>query len=213
MKHNYTIIVEGIADQHFIDCYLQYLSRQNARIVYTNDVINHILPMDGWENLNADDGQSQRNAMRDCTARGGVNLIIFDADNDAANRRNEIQDILNKHHLQAELFLFPNDRDKGALEDLLEGLINPANQCIFDCWERYERDLQKQYIDWKNPHQPTIPAKKTKIYGYLEALLGESNSQKKLIKESNRKYLNTNHWKLDNPAIAELNNFLLTHLV
>lgn len=212
MKQNFTIIVEGIADQHFIDCYLQYLSRQDARIVYTKDVISHILPMDGWEKLKADDGQSQRNAMLDCTARGGTNLIIFDADNDAANRRKELQDILNNFGLKAEIFLFPNDRDRGALEDLLEGLINPANQCIFDCWGRYEKDLQKQYIEWKNPHQPTIPAKKTKIYGYLEALLGESNSQKKLIKEANRKYLNTDHWRLDNPAITELSNFLLTHL-
>ena len=47
MKQNFTIIVEGIADQHFIDCYLQYLSQQDARIVYTEDVISHILPMDG----------------------------------------------------------------------------------------------------------------------------------------------------------------------
>ena len=47
----------------------------------------------------------------------------------------------------------------------------------------------------------------------LEALLGESNSQKKLIKESNRKYLNTDHWRLGNPAITELSNFLLTHLM
>ena len=178
MKQNYMIIVEGIADQHFIDSYLHYLSQQDARIVYNKDVIRHILPMDGWENLKSDDGQSQRNAMLDCTARGGVNLIIFDADNDADNRRKEIQVILDNFGLSAEIFLFPNDKDKGALED----------------------------------HQPTIPAKKTKIYGYLEALLGESNSQKKLIKESHRKYLDTNHWKLDNPAITELSNFLLTHL-
>jgi len=73
--------------------------------------------------------------------------------------------------------------------------------------------LQKQYIDWKNPHQPTIPAKKTKIYGYLEALLGESHSQKELIKERKREYLNTNHWRLDNPTITEFSHFLLTHLV
>lgn len=213
MKQNYTIIVEGIADKHFIDCYLQYLSKQDPRIVYTKDMIDHILKVDGWENLKSNDGQSQRNAMLDCTARGGVNLIIFDADNDAANRRNELHNILDEYGLQAEIFLLPNDRDKGALEDLLEGLINPANQCILDCWGRYEKDLQKQYIDWKNPHQPTIPAKKTKIYGYLEALLGESHSEKELIKERKREYLNTDHWRLDNPAITELSHFLLTHLV
>ena len=127
MKQNYTIIVEGIADKHFIDCYLQYLSKQDPRIVYTKDVILHILEMDGWEKIKSDDGQSQRNAMLDCTARGGVNLIIFDADNDAADRRKELLNILDNYGLKAEIFLFPNDRDTGALEDLSEGLINPAN--------------------------------------------------------------------------------------
>lgn len=40
-------------------------------------------------------------------------------------------------------------------------------------------------------------AKSIKIYGYLEALLGESKSQKELIKEANRNYENPQHWNLD----------------
>lgn len=41
----------------------------------------------------------------------------------------------------------------------------------------------------------TIPAKKTKIYAYLETLLGKSKTQKKLIKDANRNYENTQHWE------------------
>lgn len=49
-------------------------------------------------------------------------------------------------------------------------------------------------------------SKNIKIYGYLEALLGETKSQKELIKEANRNYENPQHWNLDNEYIAPLGN-------
>lgn len=51
-----------------------------------------------------------------------------------------------------------------------------------------------------------------KIYGYLEALLGESKSQKELIKEANRNYEDTQHWNLDAKYLEPLNVFLKTLL-
>lgn len=54
----------------------------------------------------------------------------------------------------------------------------------------------------------TIPAKKTKIYAYLETLLGDSKSQKELIKEANRKYDNAEHWNLDAEYLVGLKKFL-----
>ena len=53
----------------------------------------------------------------------------------------------------------------------------------------------------------TTPAEKTKIYGYLEALLGESKSQKELIKEANRNYENPQHWNLDSEYLKPLKVF------
>ena len=54
----------------------------------------------------------------------------------------------------------------------------------------------------------TTPAKKTKIYGYLEALLFGSKSQKEQIKEVNRNYKNTQHWNLDAKYLEPLKGFL-----
>ena len=48
-----------------------------------------------------------------------------------------------------------------------------------------------------------------KIYGYLEALLGESKSQKELIKEANRNYENPQHWNLDAEYLEPLKQFIL----
>lgn len=93
-------------------------------------------------------------------------------------------------------------------ESLLEKIINAQNQPIFDCWNRFEEDLKEIHISWKEPdYKPTIPAKKTKIYAYLETLLGDSTSQKKLIKERNRDYSNPNHWNLDTDYILSLKKF------
>ena len=47
-----------------------------------------------------------------------------------------------------------------------------------------------------------------KIYGYLEALLGETKNQKELIKEANRNYENPQHWNLDADYLEPLREFL-----
>lgn len=55
-------------------------------------------------------------------------------------------------------------------------------------------------------------SKNTKIYGYLEALLGETKSQKELIKEANRNYENPQHWNLDSEYLEPLKKFLFLSL-
>lgn len=60
----------------------------------------------------------------------------------------------------------------------------------------------------QTPLTLTIPAKKTKIYAYLETLLGDSKSLNELIKEANRKYDNSEHWNLDAEYLVGLKKFL-----
>ena len=58
----------------------------------------------------------------------------------------------------------------------------------------------------------TTPAKKSKIYCYLEKLHGTSKSQKKMIKDANRDYNKTEHWNLDAEYINPLKEFLERNL-
>ena len=51
-----------------------------------------------------------------------------------------------------------------------------------------------------------------KIYGYLEALLGETKSQKELIKEANRNYENAQHWNLDAEYLEPLKSYISNNL-
>jgi hypothetical protein len=150
--------------------------------------------------------------MRSTTDNGGVNLVILDADTNIESRRNDVRAWKQQNGVDFELFLLPNNKDAGALEDLLENIINPNNQPIFDCWEHYEQELVQLDIPGRTPPPLTTPAKKTKIYGYLEALLGASGEQKKLIKEANRNYEDPQHWNLDVAYLEPLKDFIQNNM-
>jgi hypothetical protein len=194
--------VEGIADVTFIQQYVRFAFNIELNI-------NQIIYVEGWNNLinQTKQGEAYQNKMNANTFNGGKNLVVFDADANFAQRETEILAWRAKYKLDFELFLFPNNSDTGALEDLLERVINPVNEPIFDCWERYETCINSKSIVGRATPL-TIPAKKTKIYGYLETLLGSSHSEKEKIKERNRNYLDSNHWDLGSNNLTPLKNFL-----
>ena len=204
----FQIIVEGDADIKFFEDYYHHLFHEKAPV----DSITLPIKGDstgGYKKLFSEDAI---NPLKENMAYGVKNLIIFDADDDCEVRRAELLAIKEEFGVEFELFLLPNDKDAGALEDMLENIINPDNQPVMDCWSTYEGELGKVRIPSKTPPTLTIPAKKTKIYAYLETLLGKSKTQKKLIKDANRNYENTQHWNLDAEYLDPLKEFLNKHL-
>lgn len=199
----FTLYVEGIADMVF---FRQYLQHCFGIVVPEEQIVN----LEGWTNIK---GIAALRRMRSTTDNGGVNLVILDADSDFEARRKDVLDWGQKNGVEFELFLLPNNHDAGTLEDLLEQIINPNNRPIFDCWEQYEQELVQLDILGRTPPPLTTPAKKTKIYGYLEALLGESKSQKELIKETNRNYENPLHWNLDSEYMKSVGKFLASNIM
>lgn len=203
----FLIIVEGDADKKFFRDYYHHLFQEKAP---ENSII---FPKDnntgGKDKLKSEETLQ---ALRQNTNQDGVNLVIFDADEDIEARRKELLAVKEQFGVEFELFLLPNDKDAGALEDLLENIINPDNQPVMDCWATYEGELEKVRIPTKTPPTLTIPAKKTKIYAYLETLLGKSRSQKKLIKDPYRNYENTQHWNLDAEYLEPLKDFICSNI-
>ena len=206
--NKFLIIVEGEADKRFFENYYHHLFHEKAPV---GSIVHPGKDSDtgGYTKLCKEDSI---NALRQNTDAGGKNLVIFDADDDCEARRQELLDIQEEFGVEFELFLLPNDKDAGELEDMLEQIINPNNQPVMDCWATYEGELEKVRIPTKTPPTLTIPAKKTKIYAYLETLLGKTRSQKKLIKDANRNYENTEHWNLDAEYLDPLKKFLLEKL-
>jgi len=193
------IFVEGDADVKFIkDIILHFYNIQ-----LTN---NDIVKTDGWANIKSkkEKGEHIRNKLLENI--DGVNLIIFDADDDFKLRKSEIEKWKNLFNLDFEMFLFPNNKDNGELENLLEDIIKVENKPIFDCWGKYEKCLEAFSSMREIPL--TIPAKKSKIYSYIETLVGNSNSEKEKIKDRNRDFLNTKHWELNSYGVIPLKTFL-----
>ena len=203
---DFKILVEGVADIQFIKQYVKH--------ILDIDLIqkNHIDKTGGWTNISSlsQEGEAIRIEMQRNKDNGKKNIIIFDADTNYVQRRDEINSWKSKFNLEFELFLFPNNLNSGTLEDLLENIINPVNNPIFDCWDSYEKCLRTKSISGRS-YPLTTPAKKTKIYGYLEALLGPSHSEKQKIKEIYRDYLNTDYWNLDTNYLTPLKDFLTTY--
>ena len=201
----FMIIVEGDADKKFFWDYFHHLFGEQAP---KDSIIHSGKDSDtgGYTKLKSKEALQ---AMRKNTNQGGVNLVIFDADEAPEARRKELLAIKEEFGVEFELFLLPNNKDAGELEDMLEQIINPKNQPVMDCWQTYEGELEKVRIPTKTPPTLTIPAKKTKIYAYLETLLGKSRSQKKLIKDANRNYENTLHWNLDAEYLEPLKEFVI----
>jgi hypothetical protein len=201
------IFVEGDADVKFLRDYISYIV-QNFEI--TKEAIEKT---GGWTNINSQEaeGESIRNRMKQNTDNGGINLVIFDADKDFKNRKYEIENWKNKYNLEFELFLFPDNQSVGALEELLERIITDYNKPIFDCWDKFENCIQESASKIIGK-KLTIPAKKTKIYAYLEVLLGETRKEKENIKDPKRDYKNKEHWNLDSESLVPLKKFLLKYL-
>lgn len=203
---SYTIFVEGDADSQLIKQLIEYLKVDTSQ--------GEIIKTDGCSSLLSPKREKTfLNQMRRMTADGGKNLVVFDADNDFENKKNELLSWKDRNLVDFELFLFPNNEHSGDLEDLLVDMINPENTPVMDCWEQYEESLKTIELPWRQGQPLTIPAKKTKIYAYLETLLGTSGSEKNKIKEKNRDYLNENHWDKNAPILRNLLNFLSDNLL
>lgn len=188
------IFVEGIADKKFIIDYLKFLGLE----VHIAD--GSVVNMDGKDNILLMKNEFQKNSDND-----GVNLVIVDADDDFQCRKAELEKIKTDKNLEFEYFVIPNNSVAGALEDLLENTIPEENKIIFEKWQKFEESL-KEITLRGNPL--TIPSKKTKIYAYLEVLLGKSRKEKDLIKERSRNYLNEKHWDLHKEFLTPLKIFL-----
>ena len=200
------IFVEGIADKRFLFDYIFH----SFNIQLSDE---DIIEAGGWTKINAknEDGELIINKMIQNSDNDGINIVIFDSDKDFDKRKSEINEWKNSQNLNFELFLWPNNKDIGDLEVTLENIITPQNKPIFDCWQSYEKCLASKKIEGRESPL-TTPARKTKIYGYLEALLGESKSQKKKIKEANRDYRIQEHWDLNSTYLKELKEFLSQYI-
>ncbi len=221
------IWTEGIADQKFLADVIEHWfglkfdrnqSKEEETVFeYKNeDDLVKIQSLGGKDTLLSEEKSKQELSAPFAlnVLQGIQNLVVLDADDDPTTRKKEIESARKNLSIDFPCFLLPDDSREGDIEILLQEIINPQNSVIFECWQSYEDCLSQK----ENPQAPnrkfTLPARKTKIYAYLEALLGESKKQKELIKEAKRNYQKPEHWILDHTKepLKTLYDFLKQHL-
>jgi hypothetical protein len=181
------IFVEGVADEKFLNDFLKFLKLSEF----------NVSPMGGISKIDDSIPDYEKNFKK-----GIKNVLILDSDDSFKVRCEDLKKKSYVSDFDISFFLFPNNSENGDLENLLENIINMNNKDIFDCWISYEDCLNSKEKDY------TTPAKKTKIYAYLEALLKSSKKQKEKIKEAKRDYLNSDHWDLNSDYLKPLKEFL-----
>ena len=217
---NVQIFVEGIADQKFFQdliekWYNTKLSKGKFADRNTKLEFGDIFDMGGKDSFEDVSKTSVLDPIIETLRFEDIPmLVIFDADTYVISKP-IIEELCRKRNFH--YFLLPYngahseaDKNNGDLEALLQEIICPDNQVIFDCWQAYEECLIDKPAKTTASGKFTLPARKTKIYAYLEALVGESKSQKSKIKEENRDYRNPKHWNLDptHPPLKPLKEFL-----
>lgn len=178
MDRKFRIIVEGKEDYFFLKNYLSHIEKSSLSI-YLNQI-------EGKYNL---DEENIRSSIDD----GYEIIIVFDANE---NTREEVSEKL--QGLKYNLFLFPDNSNNGNLEDLLEQIILPDKQDIFECFKAYKRCLKERNKGYQ------LPDKKAKIYSYKEALGA--------FDEKHEEQFKPEYWDFDNSALDPLKRFLLENL-
>ena len=206
-KRKAYILVEGIADKHFLEEYILHLGYEDKDF--------EINAVNGWCNL-----KNFTPKLRQEEDNGIRTAIIFDADPNPDERRNELQNILRggRSPSSASVFLIPNDSDAGCLEDLLEHLVPSEYQAVITCWDEFMVGIKRLSPELV-PHD-NLPGSKTKFYYYASLLLQDDDKKKHEEKhkgkdkkvnpasEEYRPYKDVKYWNLDGAYLDPLKKFL-----
>ena len=187
------IVVEGKADKRFLEEYIAHLGY--------SDFFEEILSAGGWENWS-----TSSPALKEAESNNRLTALIYDADSDASSRRSCLQSKLDEFGSEARIFLIPNDKDSGCLEDLLEHLVPETYQPIIRCWDNFISALRELKPSLVPPYN--IPSPKTKFYSYASLLRGKGEKEKNVATEQSRRYEGVEHWDLDAPYLDPLKKFI-----
>lgn len=182
MNEKIHIVVEGSEDLLFLKGYFGFLGISFSDRCFKN--------LGGWNNL---DGYMP--TVKEKLDKGVNVLIIFDANADRKARVKEINHALG--NISLPVFLFPNGKSEGNLEDLLMEIIAPENEDVFICFDDYKKCLKE-----RNPNY-IHPDKKGKIYAYKEAIGALQNRADQF---------DSKYWNYDHPALNPLKKFLTENI-
>lgn len=196
------IFVEG-RDKEFIEVYLSHLYRDT----WKGKV--EVISTGGYTSLYAT--EVNKSKLEDTLRGGGVNLVIFDADFSSNGGSHDVRMSFLQLQLKhigytPEIFLFPDNKEDGDFETLLEKIINPSHMGLLSCFKGYEKCIS----GYNQPLYKT-PNRKNMIHSYLYTFIKSEEDEKSFNKKSYL-YMNTEYWNLNVIHLDPLKEFLERNL-
>ncbi len=188
---NFRIFTESKADVRFLRDFIW--ESFNAELSETLDFDT----LGGYGGYKED--RILKQSIRQNHDNGNQTIIILDADNDFAQRVEEIKRDFIGFDIPINLFLFPDNKLAGNLEELLT--VVAEERKLIECFLSYE-ECAKDY---------NVSLSKARIYAYLDTLLpaGDKIHRKNDLRvEENRNYRNPAHWNLHHEYLQPLHDFL-----
>lgn len=202
------VVVEGKHDRNFLITYLEFLEK-GAHLKYPIEDYD-IVESGGKDSLKNNNDSEIKKRIQE----GEKILIIFDADNNYEESKQNIEKQLKelfkelgveaKEKENYDIFLMPNNKDKGTLEDLFEKIAKCKD--VLKCFDKYCKCIkivQKKSMQEKESTEVQIrlPPPKTKIYAYFQAL--------GCIEKKGKKFkIDDRFFDLENEYLKPLKNFL-----
>ena len=155
--------------------------------------------------------------MRANSDSGGKNLVVFDADTIFNNggfekRQKELLERGRALGLSFELFLWPDNRNDGDVEVLMESIARKdLYPEFFDCFSKYEHCISQRKNEKGEPFY-TTPNRKGKLHTYFNSL-PISNTKKSKFGSGVWLWADASIWDLDAESLLPIKEFLLKHLI
>lgn len=190
------IFVEGVTDEKF----LKDLIRVRFGVKVEDKLF---VQTTGYGSLYS---EKNLNILQRVQDDGGMNLVIFDADNNFEERNNELKTKAEINKVNIKLFLYPTNNGPGDRESLLQMIASvekylPFSKC-FDPYMECLKDYKKTYDAGKSREDKLdVPNRKVAIHNYLKIHRKEATERK-------RDYADVNYWDMNNQQLTPLINFL-----
>lgn len=183
---------KNVPETNFLVSYIEHIG--------INDVL--IVPINGKGNL-----ANSCQKIKDDLAEGNKPVILFDAD----GKWNKggfnitigiIKDTIQKNGIKEDIdvFLWPNNKDDGDFEIMLEHIVQrEKHKLFFDCFNDYEICVSQKY---------DTPNRKGKFHTFMNAHRELSGETKKKFGKGEWLFFDKNYWDWDAPYLNPLRDFL-----
>lgn len=156
------------------------------------------------------------NQIRIAQTSGEGVLVFVDADITERGygyqkRKKDIEHKARVNNISFPYFLYPNNRNDGTVENLMEEIARrDLHPVFFDCFEDYEKCISGQSDADGNPIYQ-IPNLKGKLHTFINAQR-LSNVQRRELGAGNWLFEDKQFWDIDSEALQPLKNLLQQNL-